>query len=185
MSDIETRIGLDLERLNQTRGTVIKEYRNNMVEAHRRTDAWKWFISEKLQYLFDGIEIVQSSLNGDCSTLSVDLLAFHRKEVEEIANYIDSCEYLRSNKTDDDGKLGYVIDTWNNCITYTFAPELDLFTYMRNRFGIKNNRYYFEVRLRFFPQEGGECEIVDDGVEIITREQKKFAFKCKEGASAW
>lgn len=182
---IETRVGFDTKRLQDNKNNAVKKLLEKQVSLYRRRDAWNWFFP-RLEHLLDGVDIVQTYYNDNLSTLNIDFLAFHKKEVEEIVGwFIDHPDLEVEMQGYGDNKKDYMVSSWNKCIIYQFYPKLKTWEYMRTRFNLNHSRIYMEVQLRFFPQEGGECEIYEEEVITETNQRVKLGFRCKEGASAW
>lgn len=182
---IETRIGFDTKRLQENKRNAIKKVREQQVSLNRRQDAWNWYFP-RFEHLLDDTEVVQTYFNDSLSTLTIDFLAFHKKEVEEIVEYFSDHPDLDLEKQGwGDNRKDYMVSSWNKCVIYQFYPRMELWEYMRNRFNLNNSRIYMEVQLRFFPQEGGECEIYEEEIVTETNQRVKLGFRCKEGASAW
>ena len=178
MSDIELQTGLDFTRFIENYGIANKEAREEQVKIYHRELSWKYTLTHSIEPLISQVQFIQTYLNKDISELNLQILLFFKKDIGVITSlFINSPDWETRN---DDG----TIDDFNNRIRYIFYPTGSFWRTLQNRYKI-SNIYFFRINLDFFPDEDGECKIVDLGEQEVSYTKHVFSVECKDGADLW
>ena len=178
MANIELRTGLDYNRFKENFGSATKKAREEQLKIWHREEAWKYTLKYSVESLINKVDFIQTYLNDDISELNLQILLFFKKDIGVITNlFNNSPDWKTSNDTGN-------IDDYNNRIRYIFYPTHSFWQTLQNRYKI-SNIYFFRINLDFFPDEDGECKIVDLGEQEVSYTKHVFSIECKDGADLW
>ena len=182
MSDLELRTGLDFTRFTEDYGIANKEAREEQVKTYHRELAWKYTLTHSIDPIASNLEFIQTYLNDDISELNLQVLVFYKRDIQLIVDLFINSKDWKSLKSKDDVQFDIV--QYNSCIRYILYPANKLWKILQEKFNL-SSLYFFRINIDFFPDENGECKIVDLGSQEVSYTKHVFSVECKDGADFW
>ena len=175
MVDIEMQTGLDFARFAENYEIANKKARDEQIKIYHREDAWKYALKHSINSITSDLKFIQTYLNHDISELNLQISLFFKKDIGILTSLFNNSPDWETEN--DDG----TISDYNNRIRYIFYPTGVFWRTLQNRYKI-SNIYFFRINLDFFPDEDGECRIVDLGEQEVSYTKHVFSIECKDGA---